>query len=151
MSRISDASGGCDAVRMAAVERLVTIADVDDAVADEGHVAVQARQHAVLADGRRLPLLQDRGWGSTQRWATVTIDDVAATTRMVVGPDEPVAGATREEAQADHWAALAGMLQRHGVTVDARDLPHVPHDVELDERLLARLVEARTGGEPLPD
>lgn len=151
MSRISDASGGCDAVPMAAVERLVTIADVDDAVPDDGRVAVQARQHAVLADGRQVPLLHDRGWGSTQRWATVTIDDIAATTRMVVGPDEPVAGATWEQAQADHWAALAGILQRHGVAVDARDLQHVPHDVELDERLLARLVEARTGDKPQSD
>lgn len=139
---------------MGVVERIVTTADVDDAVADDGHVAVKARQYAVLVDGRRVALLHDRGWGSTARWAAVAADDITATTRTVVGPDELAAGSTREEAEADHWATLAGFLQRHGVPVDAQQLRHVPHDVELGERLLARIghgVETRTERAPASD
>lgn len=155
MSRISDTFGGasrwCDAGRMAVVERILTTADVDTTAPDDGRVAVQARQFAVLTDGRRLPLLHDRGWGSSGRWATITADDIAATARTVVGPDEPAAGQTQEQAAADHWAELAGMLQRHGVVVDAGELRRLPHDVELGERLRSRVVESRTEGSPASD
>jgi hypothetical protein len=122
---------------MAAVERLVTMADVDDEVPDDRHVSVKARHEAVLTDGRRLLLLDDRGWGSTQPWTTASAEDIAETTRVVVGPDEPAESRTQEEAEADHWISLARILHRHRVTVDARELRQLPHDVVLSERLLA--------------
>lgn len=49
---------------MAAVARLVTLVDVDDDVADPRQMSVSARHEAVLVDGRRLLLLDDRGWSS---------------------------------------------------------------------------------------
>ncbi|WP_147256127.1 hypothetical protein [Pseudonocardia hierapolitana] len=127
---------------MTAVERLLTTAYVDDRAPDE-HVSVRARHEAVLTDGRRLLLLDDRGWGSTQRWSAASAEDVEETARVVVGPDEPPEGRTWEQEQTGHWAHLARILEEHGVAVDARDLRRLPHDVVLTERLLALL-----GGEP---
>lgn len=124
---------------MAAVERLVTTADVDDGTPDDGRVSVRARHEAVLADGRRLLLLDDRGWASSGSWAAVTVQDVDATARMVVGPDEPLEGRTWEESEADHWAYLARILQGHGVSVDPAELRRLPHDVVLGARLRARI------------
>jgi hypothetical protein len=124
---------------VAAVERLLTRVDVDDGVPDDRQVSVQARHEAVLTDGRRFLLLDDRGWGSTQPWTTISAEDVEETTRVVVGPDEPSEGHTREEMAADHWSHLARILRGHGVAVDAQELRQVRHDVVFSERLLARI------------
>ena len=124
---------------MTAVERLVTTVDVDDRALDDGRVSVRALHEAVLTDGRRLLLLDDRGWASSAAWTAVSVADVEETTRVVVGPDEPAEGSTWEEAQADHWNHLARTLQAHGVSVDAGDLRRLPHDVALGDRLRARL------------
>ena len=121
------------------MERLVTTADVDDEAADDGRVSVRARHEALLADGRRLLLLDGRGWGSTAAWTAVSAQDVAETARTVVGPDEPAEGSTWVQSQADHWATLVGTLQGHGVSVDAEELRRLPHDVVLTDRLHARV------------
>jgi hypothetical protein len=127
---------------MNAVERLLTTADVDDAVPD-GHVSVRVRHEAVLTNGRRVLLLADRGWGSTERWSAASAEDVEETARVVVGPDEPPEGRTWEEEQTGHWAHLARILAEQGLAIDARDLRCLPHDVVLTERLLALIGGAR--------
>ena len=124
---------------MTTVERLITTADVDDRVPGDPHVSVRARHEAVLADGRRLLLLDDRGWASNQPWAALSRADVEETARMVVGPDEPPEGRSREDEEAGHWRHLAGTIRSHGVAVDAGELPNLPHDVVLGERLMARI------------
>ena len=124
---------------MAAVERLVTVADIEDEVADDRHVSVKARHEAVLTDGRRVVLLDDRGWGSTQLWTAISAEEVQETTRMVVGPDEPPEDRTWQDMQADHWSHLARILRRHGVAADAHRLGRLRHDVVLSERLLVRI------------
>lgn len=40
--------------------------------------------------------------------------------------------------EADHWDALARVLQREGVEVEAAELRGLPHDVEFSDRVLAR-------------
>jgi hypothetical protein len=131
---------------VAAVERLVTTADVDDRSPDHPHVSVRARHEAVLTDGHRLLLLDDRGWASNQPWAALSAEEAEETARMVVGPDEPGAGRSWEEEQAGHWNHLAGTLRRYRVAVDAGELRNLPHDVVLSERLLARIGRGpRTG------
>lgn len=124
---------------MAAVERLVTTAEADERGPDDPHVSVSARHDAVLTDGRRVLLLDDRGWSSNQPWAGLTVEDVEETARMVVGPDEPPDGRSREEEDAAHWSHLAAVLQAHRVTVGPEELRRLPHDVLLGERLLARM------------
>jgi len=143
---------------MAAVARLITLVDVAGDVADARQMSVSARHEAVLVDGRRVLLLDDRGWSSSPRtvwvgevpdgdswredlpdaWA-VTVEDIEETTRVVVGPDEPFDGRSQADMEADHWAYLTGILRQQGVVADALELKRLPHDVVLSERLLARV------------
>jgi hypothetical protein len=130
------------------VVRLVTLADVRED-ADVGGISVSARHEAVLEDGSRLLLLDDRGWTEALRGAGANeIDDlwvltpehhIVETTRVVVGPDEPYGGRTQDDMDTDHWNALAETLRAHGVVVDASELRQLPHDVVLSDRLRARL------------
>ena len=152
---------------MAAVTRLVTLVDVQDDVADPRQMSVSALHEAVLEDGRRVLLLDDRGWtsaaltaswgevpdGESRRdqldtWAVTSVEDIEETARVVVGPDEPPEGYSQEEAEADHWAHLADVLRQQGVVVDALELKQLPHDVVLSERLLARIGRGRGGTVP---
>ncbi|RBM18473.1 hypothetical protein DI005_18565 [Prauserella sp. PE36] len=122
---------------MTAVTRLVTSVDADDQ--GDGTVSVSALHEVELADGRRVVLLADRGWGTTQSWAEASAQDLRATARVVVGPDEPFDDRTREDMETDHWNALAHAAKRHGVDVTAAGLKRLPHDVVLSEQVLARL------------
>jgi hypothetical protein len=143
---------------MAAVTRLVTLVDVRDEVADPRQMSVSARHEAVLADGRRVLLLDDRGWTSaaltayggeapedhsredqSDIWAVTSVEDIEEMARIVVGPDEPPDGYSQEEAEAAHWAYLADVLREQGIVVDAMELKRLPHDVVLSERLRARI------------
>lgn len=144
---------------MAAVVRLVTFVDIDDDAADARQMSVSARHEAVLADGRRVLLLDDRGWSSSlgalwvgevpegDSWredlpdieAVTSVEDIEDTARVVVGPDEPFDGRAQEDMEAGHWAYLTGVLRQQGVVVNALELKRLPHDVVLTERLLARV------------
>jgi hypothetical protein len=142
--------------RVASVVRLVTFVDVrdkHDGGPDGSTMSVSARHEAVLADGRRVPLLDDRGWtaalfhaaadGTRHRltgiWATQTREAMESTARAVVGPDEAFGGRTQAEEEAGHWDFLARTLHEEGVEIDAAELRELPHDVELGDRVLARL------------
>jgi hypothetical protein len=122
-------------------------------------MSVSARHEAVLADGRRVVLLADRGWGgqlvvawgdepSEQDlrlleplgiWASQTEQDMKQTARVVVGPDEPFEGRTHADMEADHWNFLTRILREQGVEVEPAELKALPHDVELSDRVLARI------------
>jgi hypothetical protein len=133
---------------MPRVVGLVTVAAVgcDD---DARRISVSARHEAVLDDGRRVLLLDDRGWSETLHgpganevadiWALMSVQDIDETARAVVGPDEPFDGRSRHEMEIDHWTALAEALHAHGVVVEAGELKQLPHDVVLSKPLLARL------------
>jgi hypothetical protein len=109
---------------------------------DARRISVRARHEAVLADDRRVALLNDRGW-SGGTWAEETAEEMERTARFVVGPDEPFEGRTQDDMEADHWNSLARVLQQQGVEVDAAELKALPHDVELSDRVLARLRAGR--------
>jgi hypothetical protein len=142
---------------MGSVSRLITLVDLDHE--NPRQVSLSARHEAVLADGRRALLLDDRGWSfSTLRasvgdssppvhednWALTSVEEIETTARDVVGPDEPAEGRSQEDAERDHWAYLAGKLSEQGVVVDPLELQTLPHDVVLSERLLSRI--GRSGG-----
>jgi hypothetical protein len=129
------------------VIRIVTLADIQEHP-DARTISVSARQEAVLDDGRRLLLLDDRGWSSSlggagadelDIWAGMSEHEIAETTRVVVGPDEPFGGRSQADMETDHWDALAEKLRAHGVAVDASELMELPHDVVLSDRLLTCL------------
>lgn len=151
---------------MSAVTRLVTFVDLAEGFGDGRQMTFSARHEAVLLDGRRVLLLDDRGWtwssliavqagdaskrDSTREqppdiWAMTSVEDIEETARIVVGPDEPFDGVSQEDAEQGHWAYLSDVLRQHGVVVDALDLRRLPHDVVLSERLLARLGHSATG------
>lgn len=128
------------------VTRLVTHAELVERDSTRRRLSVSARLAAELSDGRRVVLLDDRGWsaslsGAGDVGAYTTVEDVAEVARTVVGPDEPIAerGETQAGMAADHWGFLAERLARHGVTVDGPALERAPHDVVLSARLRARL------------
>jgi hypothetical protein len=124
------------------VTRLVTVVDVDDNAADARQMSVSARHEAVLANGHRVLLLDDRGWSSSgppNIWATTSVEDIVDTARVVVGPDEPFGGRSYGDMETDHWADLSEVLRRQGIVADALELKRLPHDVVLSERLLARI------------
>ena len=142
---------------MAAVTRLVTLVDVNDENSDARQMSVSARHEAELADGRRVVLLDDRGWTSSALratatrevpdqpdiWAVTTVKDIEESARVVVGPDEPPDGYSQEEAEAAHWAYLADVLREQGIVADVLELKRLPHEVVLSERLLARIGRPR--------
>src|ERR1700741_4333580 len=105
---------------MAAVTRLLTLVDVDDEGPDARRLSVAARQEAVLEDGRRVVVLDDRGWSEQLNvvrpddapaaqgeppsiWAFVTVEELDRDAGVVVGPDEPVAGCTHADMEASYW------------------------------------------------
>jgi hypothetical protein len=122
---------------------------------DPRRISVSARHEAVLEDGSRMLLLDDRGWTEELRgpgadriadlWALTPERDIVETARAVVGPDEPFGGRSQEDMEADHWNALAEILRAQGVVVDAGELRRLPHDVVLSERLQARLGQSPGG------
>jgi hypothetical protein len=141
---------------VSAVTGLVTFVDVAPDGAEDGRQAgqmtVSARHEAVLDDGRRVLLLNDRGWASSLStigqdadapvpdiWTVTSPRDVVDTARTVVGPDEPFGDLTPEDMAAAHFDHLAEKLRRHGVGCDGPALRGLPHEVVLSERLLARL------------
>jgi hypothetical protein len=130
------------------VVRLLTLVDIRED-ADALRISVSARHQAILEDGRRVLLLDDRGWSETLRgagadevadlWVLTSEQDIAETARTVVGPDEPFGGRSQAEMESDHWNALAEVLRAHGVGVDGSQLRQLPHEVALSQPLLARL------------
>lgn len=159
---------------MAAVIRLVTVVDIDngpvpldapviDGPAPEGvepglaplalapspddprSMSMSALHLAVLQDGHRLTLLDDRGWnasGPPDIWRQTSIEVVEQTARMVVGPDEHFGGHSQADMETNHWADLAATLRQQGVLISAEELSRLPHDVEVTDRLRTRLSEA---------
>ena len=151
---------------MSPVTRLVTFVDLSDGAGDTRQMAVSARHEAELLDGRRVLLLDDRGWTSSSFtafgvgdashhdsrreqqpdvWALTSVEEIEETARTVVGPDEPSDSFSQEDAEQGHWAYLSAVLRQHGVVADAEDLSRLPHDVVLSERLLARVSRSATG------
>ncbi len=116
---------------------------------DARRISVSVRHEAVVDDGSRLPLLDDRGWTEEPRgacadgiddlWVVTLERDIVETARMVVGPDEPYGGRSQDDMETDHWNALAEKLRANGVVVDAGELRQLPHDVVHSARLHARL------------
>ncbi|MEV6865197.1 hypothetical protein AB0M44_29835 [Streptosporangium subroseum] len=125
---------------MTAVVHLETAVDLDErADSDPRRVSVSATLSAVLDNGRRITLLDDRGWGSTGLWEMTAVGEIEDTARTVVGPDEPAEGQTHEEVAAAHWMHLVTVLGERGVAADPDALRMLPHAVVLSDRLRSRV------------
>ncbi len=139
----SSTGSNCDDGHVTPVTRLVTFVDIDVDVPRQ--MSVSAHHEAVLVGGRRVRLLDDRGWsasGPPNIWAMTSVEDIVDTACTVVGPDEPSGGRSHEDMEADHWVQLTEVLRKQGVVADALELKRLPHEVVLSERLLARVGHA---------
>lgn len=114
-------------------------------VYDPSRMSFSALHLAVLDDGRRLTLLDDRGWGLSgppDLWQKTTVEEIAEDARSVVGPDEAYGNHSQTDMDAEHWADLADTLREQGVLIDAEELARLPHDVQLSQRVRDRLTDA---------
>lgn len=117
-------------------------------VYDPSEMSFSALHAAVLDDGRRLTLLDDRGWsvsGPSDLWQETTVEQIAQGARMVVGPDEGYEDQSQVSMAVDHWGSLADSLRQHGVLVNPEQLSHLPHHVEVAERVRDRLAKTWPG------
>jgi hypothetical protein len=116
-----------------------------EVIDDPREMFFSALHQAVLRDGRRLTLLDDRGWGvhgPSDIWQRASVEEIEAVARTVVGPDEPYGSHSQADTESDHWSTLADILRQQGVQIDAEELSRLPHDVELTERLRDRIARA---------
>jgi hypothetical protein len=129
--------------------RLVTFIDIDPTAGAElttdRRISITALHQLELAGGGRVTLLDDRGWscsGPSGIWPYQSLEDLAQTARMVVGPDEPPEGRSVEDEAAMHWAQLAANAQAQGVRVAPGELAALPHDVEISPEIRARVTRS---------
>ncbi|MFC4241841.1 hypothetical protein ACFOYW_00530 [Gryllotalpicola reticulitermitis] len=129
------------------MSRLVTFAELDPRWTP-AHVSVAARLELELDDGRRVLLLDDRGWSSSlpaAGWAGVPIAEIEATARMVVGPDAAYDGWTAEQIADGHWATIARLAASRGAAITGDELRGLRHDVVIGPRLRALRAESAAG------
>ncbi|CAO5253016.1 hypothetical protein FAGKG844_50122 [Frankia sp. AgKG'84/4] len=107
-----------------------------------GVLDFRVEETATLSDGRRLTLTTDRGWSIRRHgapegdtpWAYLTAEDVEATARLVVQPDD-----AEETGEPHTWARLAESLQAQGVATTLERLKLLPYPVTFSRRLRERL------------
>ena len=91
-------------------------------------------EFAELADGRRLTLHEERGFGTSDQWRYLTLEALEADVRTTVLPDN-------DDTQDEHpWEWLAELLRVHGIEATAEELRLLPYDVVFSERLRARVM-----------
>lgn len=112
-------------------------------------VAVECVLELELADGRRVPLLTDRGWSSSAGWDGLTPSEVAETAVAVTGPDEPAPGMTAAQEEDAHWEHLAALAQAAGVMIRAGALRALPLETEASASLEALAARGRDRAEAL--
>jgi hypothetical protein len=93
---------------------------------------IDVHEFAVLDDGRRLTLHQDRGFSTSA--TRLTTDHTEQSVLTTVLPDDA------EVTGDDHpWEWLASLIGDHGVAVTPGQLRTVPYMVEFGPRLSALL------------
>jgi hypothetical protein len=114
----------------------------DRAQASPGSACFDVAEFAVLDDGRRLVLHQERGFAVSRSatgdpWTWLTAEGITSDVLTTVLPDE-------DDAADEHpYDWLCRLLSQRGVEVSVEELRAVPYVVELSDDVLARLSDAR--------
>ena len=106
-------------------------------------VSFVVHEFAVLADGRRLTLHEQRGFSGittsssgsrpNDQWRSLTLEELERDVRTTVLLDD-------DRTEDEHpWEWLAGLLHLQGVEAMAEDLRSLPYEVVFSERLLDRV------------
>jgi hypothetical protein len=102
-----------------------------------GGISFRVEEFAVLADGRRIRLHSERGFGlspGVDPWQFQTLDSLEADVRTTVLPDDA------EDTGEDHpWEWLSELLRAQGIEAPPEELRVLRYDVEFSDRLRARI------------
>jgi hypothetical protein len=106
-------------------------------VLSPGVIYFRVEEFAVLADGRRVRLHAERGFGlsaGVEPWQHLTLEDLQADVRATVLPDDA------KDTGEDHpWEWLSDLLRVQGIEVSTEELRGLPYAVEFSDRLRARV------------
>lgn len=72
-----------------------------------------------LDNGERVPLLSDRGWGTTALWTETSMEEMERDARTVAGPDAPFGDHTEEDMARGYWTTLAREARARNVAITA--------------------------------
>jgi hypothetical protein len=95
-----------------------------------GGIDVDVREFAVLSDGRRLALSEDRGFSTSA--TRLTPEHAEQSVLTVVLPDD-----AETSGEPHPWDRLAALIGGQGLPVTAEQLKRVPYVVEFGPRLSA--------------
>jgi hypothetical protein len=102
-----------------------------------GGIDFRVEEFAVLADGRRIRLHAERGFGlsaGVDPWQFQTLESLEAGVRATVLPDDA------EDTGEDHpWEWLSELLRAQGIAAAPEELRVLPYAVEFSDRLRARV------------
>jgi hypothetical protein len=105
---------------------------------DQEGMDINVHEFAVLDDGRRLTLHQERGFSTSATHLTAAHAERSVLTTVL--PDDA------EMTGQDHpWEWLASLIRSHGVAVTPEQLQPVPYVVEFGPHLSALLTSAGRG------
>jgi hypothetical protein len=105
---------------------------------DQEGMDIDVHEFAVLDDGRRLTLHQERGFSTSA--THMAADHAESSVLTTVLPDDA------EITGQDHpWEWLASLIRSHGVAVTPEQLQAVPYVVEFGPHLSALLASADRG------
>jgi hypothetical protein len=99
---------------------------------DQRGMHINVREFAVLADGRRLVLHEERGFSTSATHLTAEHAERSVLT-TVLPDDAEVTGDQHP------WEWLASLIRDHGVAVTPEQLKAVPYALEFGPRLSALL------------
>ncbi len=102
---------------------------------DQRGMAINVHEFAVLADGRRLVLHEERGFSTSA--TQLTTEHAERSVLTTVLPDD--AEVTGEQ---HPWGWLASLIRDHGVAVTPDQLKAVPYVLEFGPRLSALFASA---------
>lgn len=115
----------------------------DGSTRTPGSVHFDVSEFAILADGRRVVLHRERGFGGVARtagqrepldfWLHMTRERLEADVLTVVSPEDD------SDEQGHPWRWLRSLLLEHGIEASVEHLRRVPYAVELSERVEQRL------------
>jgi hypothetical protein len=136
--RLAEASVGAPVVDSDAEPRPgLFVPGPDTPVLDPRGLSFAVEEFAVLADGRRVRLHAERGFALSagpDPWQLLTLESLRSSVLATVLPDDA------EETGDEHpWDWLSDLLRPHGVDASPDELRRLPYDVELSDRLRARL------------
>lgn len=94
----------------------------------------KVREYALLSDGREVTLLDDRGWGTNEPLAGMSVAHIVGNLHMAVLPDD-----AEETGEEHEWGHFVDRLREAGVAVTVDELRLVPYDIILSDRLRAVL------------